>query len=222
MTPSRTAVGERSWWRYLVPAEAAVVGAVVAPGVTGVALGAGVAVSAIVAVLRGRRRWARRHGLPWTLLAIAFASFLGGHLVRVVHRASTGGDAIPSPADLLYLAGYTLVAVAIVDLLRRRSPRANAPVIAETLVIAVAAVVLSWTHLLAPSLDESHDGWELAVLWLRPLADVVLASLAARLASGGGLHAPAWRLGGLALLGLVIGDTTWALANLGLAQCPAS
>jgi len=92
MTGARSAIGDGSWWRYLVVAEAAAVGAVVVPGPIGIALGVGVGLSAIAALLVGRRRWAGRHGRPWTVLAVALAACTPGR-----HAAQAPGEPDDTP-----------------------------------------------------------------------------------------------------------------------------
>jgi two-component system cell cycle response regulator len=115
--------------------------------------------AAVLAAAAVRRTTGRRRR-TWRVLAISNALWLGGELVWAGYAYIGGGEApFPSVADLLYLASYVLVPVAVLvgfggtDIVRRARGVLDA-------VVATAGVgSLGWETLIR---SQVADGWSLA------------------------------------------------------------
>src|SRR5689334_11487632 len=80
--------------------------------------------SAVVAFMAGAVR--HRAPLPPVLaLAAGWACFVAGDLLFAVYDVILHDTPFPSPADVLYLAGYPLLAAGVLALSRRRQPRGD-------------------------------------------------------------------------------------------------
>jgi signal transduction histidine kinase len=173
---------------------------------------AGGAVLAIVAGL-----WWRRPlpALPWLLLLAGVLCFAGGDVVWTVYEQVALIDPFPSAADVIYLAGYPLLAAALLLLIRGRSPRGDWTSLIDATVIAVGTSLLVWVFLVEPYVrDQSLSLVERVVSIAYPAGDVLLIALAARFAVTPGRRTTAFRALLAALILLLSADTLFAVLNL--------
>ena len=108
-----------------------------------------VGIFAVVGLLVGIRL-NRLRPLPWVLIALGQLSFVLGDALwdvydLILHLAPT-----PSPADVLYVAGYPFIAAGLAVLSRRRAARADNSSLIDATIITVGAGVVAWVFLLSP------------------------------------------------------------------------
>jgi diguanylate cyclase len=134
---------------------------------------------------------------PWHCLVAAAGLFIGAVVVRI---AVPGADATPPGPmvllpDALVLPAYLAVGSAFAGMLRRRRAAEDDPARIDALLVGLAAAFMTWTFVIAPSMDDV----ELTVLRVAnsffPVIDVVLLVFVAQLALAGGARQPAqWLL----------------------------
>jgi diguanylate cyclase (GGDEF)-like protein len=118
-----------------------------------------------------------------------WAAFIGGmscwvagdavwtYLSRVLHV-----DPFPSVADVLYLAGYPLVALGLVFLVRGRQPGRDRAAALDAAIIATGVGVVAAVFVIEPLVtDASQDALGRLVGTAYPIGDVLLVALLARL-----------------------------------------
>jgi signal transduction histidine kinase len=126
---------------------------------------------------------------------------------------SAGEDPYPSVADVFYLLGYGLLAAGLLRAVRVRSPVFDVRALFDPAIVTVGAAFFAWVYIAAPVVRDHEAGTlETLVSVAYPLADVLLLSIAARLAVGV-RRTDVALLVLLAGLGLVLaGDIWYALA----------
>jgi diguanylate cyclase (GGDEF)-like protein len=121
----------------------------------------------------------------------------------------------PSVADGFYLAGYPVLAVGLLILIRGRISGRDRAGLIDAAIIATGLGLLSWTFLMKPiAVDPSLSLQERLISLAYPLGDVLLLALAARLATSPGARTSAYRLLGVALVLLLGADIGYAVLNL--------
>lgn len=130
------------------------------------------------AVVAGLAWWSaarrsRPDRAPGLLIAAAITLWMIGDLVETLQYYFS---AVPSvgPSDFCWLAGYPLIAVALVLMARRRAPGQLRGAVLDGLTLALAAATLSWQFLIAPLLAAGETVASSVVPALYPVADVVL------------------------------------------------
>ena len=168
-------------------------------------IGATGALAAGIAVHRPPRR------LPWVLLAVAQACNLIGDLINFVQNNVFHVDQYPSPSDVCYLAAYPVIGVALVLLVRRRTPGSHAPAVIDAAVISVALGLLWWLYVVQPLTVAGGKPLETAVNVAYPSVDMVLLVMALRLALGVGARTAAFKLLVGSLLATLLTDALFAV-----------
>ena len=119
------------------------------PTVFGETLFQAVAWGSVVVIVVG----ARRHGarsIAWAMMAAGFALFAAGDLMFVIYEDVLHETPFPSYADVLYLAGYPILASGLALLARRsRATRGHAAII-DAGILVVPLTVISWIYLVDP------------------------------------------------------------------------
>jgi len=143
-----------------------------------------VAWGSIVVMIRGARRQGAT-SIAWPLITAGFALFAAGDLVFVVYEDILHEAPFPSCADVLYLAGYPLIASGLALLARRsRSARGHTALI-EAGILVVPATVAGWVYLVDPiASDEGLTFLERSVSAAYPVFDVVCLAVLVRLLVG--------------------------------------
>ena len=181
----------RVWWAYLL-VMAPVVGLYLfGPS----SLNSGpvfnaIGLSAVVAIVVGVRLNRPRHPLAWYLLATGQAMFVGGDVLAYNYERFFGRPLpFPSFADVVYLGVFPWLIAGLLLLIRRRKRGADWASLIDSIVITTGVGLLSWVFLIAPY---AHDATLPASVKLTaiayPLMDVLLLSVAIRLAFAGGNH----------------------------------
>jgi signal transduction histidine kinase len=170
------------------------------------------AVAAMAVVL-----WRRRPAplLPWLLLLAGVACFAVGDLMWTWYDQVAHTDPFPSAADIVYLAGYPLLAASLVLLIRGRAPRGDWGSLIDATVIAVGTGLLVWEFLVEPYVrDASLSLLERVVSIAYPVGDVLLIALAARFAVTPGRRTAAFRALLAALVLVLYADAVFAALDL--------
>jgi signal transduction histidine kinase len=174
-------------------------------------------VAALAVLLFGVWRHRPPARLPWLLLAAGTILFLIGD--GVFSTLETVGDPLvpfPSPADLLYLAGYPFIGAGLGILVARRTRGSERGWLIDAAVLAMGVGLAIWVVVMEPfrsATGVSELSRTIALLY--PLLDLIVLALAGGLVLAPGRAATADRLllGGFAVL--LAADTAYAVEQLG-------
>jgi diguanylate cyclase (GGDEF)-like protein len=170
-----------------------------------------VAVGGILAGVRLHRLRA----LPWLLLAAGQLSFVAGDGLWDLYESVLHVAPTPSPADVLYLAGYPLLAAGLALLGRRRATAAGPAGLIDCAIVTIGASVVSWVFLIAPYLgDAGLATADRVVAVAYPVGDLLLFSMAANLFLVGGARSRGHRLLALGLFAVLVADALYAALTL--------
>jgi two-component system cell cycle response regulator len=166
----------------------------------------------LAAMLYGIRRHRPASRWPWLLVA--------GQVLVLVSLAmplgvmAGGPDPTPAAGDAVLLTGNATGALALLLIVRRRSPGWDLPGLIDAGIITVAAGLLSWIYVVDPLVGNTPDRWAGTVAAAYPLTDLLLAALGARLLLDRGPKPVAVRCltGYLALI--IVPDTMSVFATL--------
>ncbi|NUT92377.1 MAG: diguanylate cyclase [Saccharothrix sp.] len=192
---------------YLIPREGAGVAARV---VVYCLTSTSAAVVVLIAAVRGRAG-AR---VAWLLLGLSQVVYSLADCTFYVHHYLLDSTAFPSLADGFYLGHYPLVVVALVLLIRRRSPGRDLPSLLDASVLAVVAAMLSWLYLIGPRarLDQPLPVAVASVAY--PVMDLAMLVVALRLVLGTGRRSGSFALLSANLLAILTADTLYVLQQL--------
>jgi signal transduction histidine kinase len=198
-------------WPWLLAGGAVVVATYFALPNTEQVAGVGSAVLAFcaaTAVLVGVRRHRPANRRPWYLIAGALLAIGTGDAIQFA-------SSVQDLADICFLATYIALTVALLGLVRARSPDRDIPALLDALVVTIGLGVVSWQFLMVPyARDPSLSLDEKLTSILLPLADVVLLAVLVRLWSGGGQRPAAYWLLGLSVVALLAADTAFGVVIL--------
>jgi diguanylate cyclase (GGDEF)-like protein len=171
-----------------------------------------VAVGGIVAGVRLHRL---PRPLPWLLLAAGQLAFTLGDGLWDLYDRVLGASPSPSPADILYLSGYPLLAAGLAMLGRRRSAAAGSADLIDAAIVTIGASVVSWVFLIAPYAgDASLHVAERAVAIAYPAGDLLLLAMSAKLFLAPGGRSRAHTTFGIGLLSVLVADVVYAALTL--------
>jgi diguanylate cyclase (GGDEF)-like protein/PAS domain S-box-containing protein len=151
---------------------------------------------------------------PWVLLATGQALFVAGDLAfsfyeRVLHQSP-----FPSAADVLYLAGYPVLAAGLMVMVRRR-PGSDWSSLLDAAIATVGMGAIAWVTLIAPyTHDASLSTLEVGISLAYPLGDVLVLAVAARLMFGRGAKSASSRLLSLSLVAVLATDAVYGWLSL--------
>jgi diguanylate cyclase (GGDEF)-like protein len=167
-----------------------------------------------IAVVAGILRYRPADVRPWIVLAIGLALTVAGDWTWMILERM-GLELFPSVADVLYLGGLGLTAIAIIGLVRGRIPGGDRAGVIDAVVVAVGAGLLSWTFFMAPLVaDPAASMGEIAVAIAYPVLDILLLGVLVRLFLAPGRRVPALQLILLALVVLLLTDFPYAVLVL--------
>ena len=174
-------------------------------------------VGAVVAgIRRHRAQGAPGDPWPWWLLAVGLALFVAGDGVWTFYELGLGSEVpFPSIADILYLAGYPFLLVALLRLPRARGERLDYGSLIDAMILATGAGAVAWVLLMAPYANDgtlSLAGRLVTIAY--PLMDVLLLGVAVRLFLDARARVRADRLLGLGLGAMLAADVLFAAAEL--------
>ena len=170
---------------------------------------------AVVGIVAGVRLNRLPRPLPWLMLAAGQLAFVLGDGLWDLYDLVLGTSPSPSPADVLYLAGYPLLAAGLAVLARRRSVTSGAAGLIDAAIVTIGAAVVSWVFLIAPYFgDASLHPAERVVAVAYPVGDLLLLAMTARLLLEPGGRSRAHRLFGLGLAVVLLDDVLYAALTL--------
>jgi signal transduction histidine kinase/DNA-binding response OmpR family regulator len=206
------------WGWYVVASAAASAGFFLLPdgGLTQGLLFALIGAAVPAAILVGLRVHRPEHRRAWRLLLAGQTVNAVANVVYYPFTVATGVTLpYPSVADALYLTAYGLLIAGLVVLIRERSRGGDRAGLLDAAIVTTGVGVLSLIYLIHPYLVASEltplaRGVSLAY----PLVDVLLLAVAVRVLLSPGPRQPVHWLLGLALLGQLAADTSYALTAL--------
>lgn len=170
--------------------------------------------SAVVVTLIAVWRYRPDRRLPWLLMAAGQGLFVAGDLLYNWYGL-IGEDPFPSMADVLYLAGYPLIALGLLLFIRRRVGGGDRGGLLDAAILTTAMAILSWTFLMQPLIASSElDPLSLAISLAYPIGDLILIGVALGLMATPGARAPSFRFLAVSLVAVMIADQIYAIQNL--------
>jgi signal transduction histidine kinase len=134
-----------------------------------------IGLSSVAAMYAGARLRPPAERLPWYLFAAGFLCEIAGDTVFTVYELGFGREPpLPSIADVFYLAGYPLIVLAIVLLLRELGGHTSRVALLDTAIVAVAVTTVQWIFLVGTYLDESASSGARVVNMAYPSMDILL------------------------------------------------
>jgi len=170
--------------------------------------------ASVVAIYVGSiRNLPRGERLPWQLFAFGLLGQVAGDAIFAVYEVSLNREPpSPSIADGFYLAGYPLLALGVLLILRKLGGQTSRAAILDTLVIFSGVALVQWVFFIDPY-NHMQFGNEFArlVAMAYPAVDVLLLVAFAQLLAGPGGRTRAYRLllGSIALW--VVADEVYGL-----------
>jgi len=208
----------RAWLLYLCGGAAALLTFLLVPGMRQGWFFNAIALSSPIAIVAAVRMWKPEVRAPWYLFALGLTFFVAGDVITYNYDRFFGNDLpFPSIGDLLYLSVYPCLIAGLLLLSRRRSPGRDRESAIDSLILAIGVGVLSWVFLMAPyAQDSSLLLKEKLVLLGYPIMDLMLLTVAVRLAIGAGKRAASFYLMLAAAVALFLTDSIygWILLNV--------
>ncbi|MCO8276302.1 GGDEF domain-containing protein [Actinoplanes sp. TRM 88003] len=193
----------------LVPAFALLAGSVsaFAPGTAAAHwsyLGAFAAMVGLAWVRMRTLRGPTRSG--YAFIVAALSVWLAGDLLYDTLTWITGGLGEVTPSDLLWIAGYPLLAAGLVRLTQLRAPGRLREGLLDGLVMATVMAWLCWQFIILPAAEDQRLSLQVAVAAFYPFGDVLLfAAIAVLVLVPGTKRGPTpYLVGALALT--LVGD----------------
>ena len=148
----------------------------------------------VLGAIRNLEGSARR---PWFLLAAGQAAFSIGDGVLNFYPNFAGHDPpFPSPADIVYLAGYPFLGAGIYLLVRRLTSAEGRFVYIDAALMTGAFALVQWVFLIQPYMHQTNESvYARIVLMAYPAMDVLLLVVLARF-----FTIPSWRSSAYVLL----------------------
>src|SRR6266508_6989190 len=181
-------MGARTWRVWLAAGVAAVLLRLLLPtellrGLAYVVIGA----AAVAAIVVGVRRQRPLRALRWYLLAAGQGLFVAGDLAYTLLEEVSQAAPFPSVADGLYLAGYPLLALGTLALIRGRTPGRDRAGLLDAAIVSTGMGLLAWVFLMKPIADDpSLSLLEQLISLAYPMVDVLLLVIVTRLLTSPG------------------------------------
>ena len=154
-----------------------------------------VGAGAVAAVIRGVAVNRPRAKAPWYLLAAGQACFVIGDVIFDLFADVFHIAPFPSVADVLYLAGYPLLAAGLALLVRDRDPYGDRASLIDALIISAGLAVVTWVFWIDRFTgDRSLSTLAILISIAYPVMDLVLIGYLARLTLAPGARPLSYRL----------------------------
>ena len=175
-----------------------------------------IALSSPIAILIALRMNHVEYKLPWLLIALGQLFFVTGDVITYNYERFFGTELpYPSVGDVFYLSVYPCLFLGILLLIRHRSPGRDRDSAIDSLIVGIGVGVLSWVFLIAPyTHDTSLTTVQKLVSIGYPLMDLMLVTVAIRLAVGRGRKNQAFYLLLAGVIALFITDALYGWAGL--------
>ena len=175
-----------------------------------------IALSSPIVILIALRLNHVEYKLPWVLIALGQVFFVTGDVITYNYERFFGTELpYPSIGDVFYLSVYPCLFLGILLLIRHRSPGRDHDSAIDSLIVGIGVGVLSWVFLIAPYMhDFSLTTGQKLVSIGYPLMDLMLVTVAIRLAVGRGRKNQAFYLLLAGVIALFITDAMYGWAGL--------
>jgi signal transduction histidine kinase len=135
----------------------------------------GIGLAAVVAIFAGALLRPPAVRVPWYLFACGFACEIGGDAIFTVYEVGLDAEPpMPSTADVLYLAGYPLIALGIVLLVRQLGGQTSRVAQLDMAIVFVAVATVQWVLLVDTYLEDAMPDSAQLVGMAYPSMDVLL------------------------------------------------
>jgi diguanylate cyclase (GGDEF)-like protein/PAS domain S-box-containing protein len=164
---------------------------------------------------------------PWILFALGQAFFITGDVLAYhwtgfyqafFHHWAIFGDGTlpyPGPADAFYIAVYPCLAFGLYLLIRSRNPRRSWATTIDSAMIGIGVGTLSWIFLVSPNFQAGLPFLQELTSMAYPLGDLLLITVAIRLAVGAGKKVPAFFTMMISVIALFGTDAIYGWTLLG-------
>jgi len=172
--------------------------------------------SAVAAIAYGIRRNQPKAPIAWWFLGAGVLLFITGDTIYKFWHQIMGQNNIPFPSfiDAIYVTMYPVLAVGLLLLARARMPGGDQASLIDSLTVTLGVGLLSWIFLIGPNVRSPGGTLVRLTAAAYPLGDVLLLAMLAHLWSSGGLRHTAGRLLAIGVVGTLISDSLYGLANL--------
>ena len=171
--------------------------------------------SSVAAILVGV--WIHRpaHRFPWLASAAGLLLFVLGDIAFDLYALGGGDIPIPSVADVLYLAGYPVLALALVLLVRSGAPGGQLASTLDGLMVAMGVGVVAWVFVMAPYAHDRTLSLSAQIVEIAyPALDLLLLAVLTRLLFGVRAQIAGPRVAGRKCDGVARADGFYAVASL--------
>ena len=171
---------------------------------------------------------------PWYLFALGQFLFIMGDVVAYNYSAfhsllptffplDAGDTPYPAISDVLYLSVYPCLIAGLILLIRRRGAGRDRGSLIDAAMIAIGIGTLSWVFLISPYVtDTTLSGLVKFVSMGYPLMDMLMLTVAVRLAVGSGRRSPSLNLMVTAIVALFVTDSLYGWLQLHDGYIPGS
>jgi hypothetical protein len=144
----------------------------------------------------------------WTLVASGVLTLVGGDIAFGFY------ERIPSVADMLYVSGYAVIGIGLIELVRRGAPDRERSGLVDAAAIATAVLVASLLFL-AIAHSENIGLLARVVAISYPLMDLILFGIVVRVALTSEGSRICYRLLGIGFLLMMVADIGYMLQDFG-------
>ncbi|GAA0807665.1 GGDEF domain-containing protein [Spirilliplanes yamanashiensis] len=142
----------------------------------------------------------------WYLIGAGQLAWAGGDLLFSWYEAQ-GLDPFPSPADVVYLAGYPLLGAGILLLVRRRTRGGDRGGLIDAAIVSTGVSLLAWVYVIMPMTQESGvPALQKGISLAYPGGDLVLIVLLIRLYTSRGARTVSYWLMSFAVVAVLGAD----------------
>ena len=171
-----------------------------------------IGLAAVLAILWGANRLHRRP-LAWRLVAAGLlcdvvADAISGYYEIALNRE----PAVPSSADVFYLAAYPFLLAGIFLLLRELGSIRSRAAVLDAIIVTVAAATVQWIFFVDPYLHTSAKPLTRGVEMTYPTMDLLMFVVLAQLLLGMGLRTVAYQLLVISVVLWIVGDEIFGLS----------
>ncbi|HZD01865.1 MAG TPA: sensor histidine kinase [Actinomycetes bacterium] len=174
-----------------------------------------VSASSVVALVVGVRLYKPQDVRPWRLLAAGQLVFLLSNLTGLALFTILGLRRDSSAADVVYLIRYPFLLLALLLLVRRRTPGRDRAGLIDALIVATSIGVVYWAFLLDSAVQEQSLSLARRLTLLAyPSVDLLLLVMGVRLLVGAGARRQSFYLLVAALVAALLADSLYCLLIL--------
>ncbi len=171
-----------------------------------------VSASAVAAIITGARVHRPVARGAWYWLAAGQLSWFLGDVLWFWYAYALQVEPYPSPADLLYLLGYPLLATGLIFMVRTRRRGLDLAGLIDSSIVTISCGLVSWVVLAGPVARSSEESLLARVVGVAyPAADILLLAVLVRLVIGPGSRVRALTLLVASATAALVADSAFAL-----------